>query len=191
MLNDPENSELESIIALSSPPMKDLTTIITHLNKQININEKTPLIVKPFLKRDISTITSLDEKEWLTLLNKIKGNLESINSFALKIIAKNITETTTSDKPKQFTKLARKKTPKGIQLTKKKIGEDISTSHALLHPEKKSQKTRVYCPECGHECQGRKGLKVHIFQVHNQSREQMMQMIKLYDVQAIRTSDVS
>lgn len=191
MLKDPQNSELKSIIALSSPPIKDLKTVITHLTKQIKINEKTPLIVKPFLKRDIPTITSLDENEWLTLLTKIKGSLESINSTALKIIAKNRAEKPTSDKPKNVTKLARKRASKDIQFTKKIIRKDTSTSHVPSHPEEKSKKTTVYCPECGHECQGRKGLKVHIFQVHNQSREKMLQAIKLYDVQATHTSDVS
>ena len=191
MLKDPQNSELKSIIALSSPPIKDLTTVITHLTNQINLNEKTPLIVKPFLKRDIPTITSLDENEWLTLLTKIKGSLESINSTAKKIIAKNKAEMPTSDKPKDLPKLARKKTSKDIQSTKKISKKDTSTSHVPSHPEEKSKKTTVYCPECGHECQGRKGLKVHIFQVHNQSREKMLQTIKLYDDQAIQPSDVS
>jgi hypothetical protein len=192
MLNEPEKSELESIITLSSTPMKDLTTVITHMNKQITFNEETPLIVKPFLKRDIPTITSYDEKEWLTLLTKIKGNFERINSSALKIFTKDLAEIPKRKKTKQLTKPTGKRPSKRIQITEKKMNEeDISTSYVPLDEEKKSKNGVVYCPECGHGCQGMKGLRVHIFQIHKQSREEMLQTIKLYNVQASRSSDVS
>ena len=41
------------------------------------------------------------------------------------------------------------------------------------------EKATIYCPECGHKCNGNKGLKIHIFRVHNDIRKEMLKTFEL------------
>ena len=164
-------TELESIINLSSAPLKDLSLIIDHIKEQIEIFQTIPTLARPFLKRDIPTLTQLKEKEWLDFLNRIKGNLETIN-----LAASNIIKTQSSE----HADIGEISSMESNQTTAEETEED-SEALTIDQIEPEFEKS-VYCPECGQKCNGISGLKVHIYEAHIESIEEMLEIIKEYNL---------
>ena len=77
-MQNEEHTAIESIIQLSEEPIEQLSTIIGVFNENIDLYQKMPFIVKPLLKRDLSSLSHLNEKEWIDLLNSIMKNFEKI-----------------------------------------------------------------------------------------------------------------
>ena len=152
-------TELESIINLSSAPLKDLSLIIDHIKEQIEIYQTIPTLARPFLKRDIPTLTQLKEKEWLDFLNRIKGNLETINLAAVNLI---------KTRSSEHANISEMSSMEPIQTIEEK--EEDTEALSIAQEETEFQKI-VFCPECGHKCNGIVGLKVHIYRVHNENRK--------------------
>jgi hypothetical protein len=180
-----QTEELESIASLSSDPLEDLSHVIEQIENYVGVSQTAPSIIKPFLKRDVPTVSSLDEEELLGLLKNIKESFESINKTISSILKDDFAaapEVKKAPEKKKKSKESRKATD-SIQVKKEsKVppSPEKKESEVLPSSEKKEAKVSiVYCPECGHKCVGKKGLKVHIFQVHNDIREKMLKKYAL------------
>ena len=178
-----EKDELESIISLSGAPLANLSLAINNFKDHFDYYQKLPSIAKPFLKRDIPSVSNLDEQEWLDLLNKIKENFENINSMATNMLGKN-PSFTPEHESKPTVENNRKKKIKKLKVNpilsdKKKAA--ILQSNDISHPQEKkiAEKMTIYCPECGQECNGKRGLKTHIFADHNGIRKEMLKTFQL------------
>jgi hypothetical protein len=199
MLKDPD---IKSIIAMSEEPLEDLSSVIRAIDEYIQMYQKTPVIVKPFLKRDIPSITQLGEKEWLKLLTQIRGNLENISKIAANVkdletpsvSSVEVIESTTEQLVKEISTptvssfIRKRRRPRmNILFASQNNVEDVSTEDVSTEDEdgnsieeEETKKRTVYCPECGHKCQGKKGLKVHIYKAHKDIREEMLKTLQLY-----------
>jgi hypothetical protein len=180
---DIQTEELESIVSLSSNPIENLSLVINEIQHHVDVYQSTPKIVRPFIKRDIPTISSLNEEEFLDLLKNVKDNLESINKTISKIVRN---EKSATPKPKSKVKLQEKKIEEPKETREPKVPtpvkkeseapvKDVPAPPKVVSEEKKI----VFCPECGHKCTGKKGLKVHISQVHNEIRDEMLKKYSL------------
>ena len=155
-MQNEEHTALESIIKLSDEPIEQLSTVIGVFNENVDFYQKMPFIVKPFLKRDLSSLSHLTEKEWLDLLNNIIENFEKIKSMA-----------------------------SSIKEINKPIEESSSTNDLAARARAKdkiSVNNIKFCPECGHKCQGKKSLTEHIYHTHYNRREEFWKAVELYDI---------
>jgi hypothetical protein len=184
MLNmDSPTDELESIISLSAAPLVDLSLVIDNIKDHVSYYQNLPTIAKPFLKRDLPSISNLEEQEWLDMLNIIKANLEEINSAASNILGKSPSlapENKPMPKAEKIKKIKRKKTVFN-SVVSLRTKEDKSLSNVILTLQEKKiiKGATIYCPECGHKCNGKRGLKVHIYAIHNEIREEMLKTFEL------------
>jgi hypothetical protein len=192
MKDNVQENELQTIITMSSAPIEDLKSVINNIREHIQLYQEIPSIAKPFIKRDIPTITNLKEDEWLEFLNGIKENLESINSAASKIIGKN---QLTVERPARIKRTRSKKSDSLFDFSsfihKEKIKQKSQESRettptrqqaSATKEEKKPDEEVVYCPECGQKCKGKKGLKVHVHQSHNDQKKELLKAIKQYNI---------
>ena len=179
MTENASEDELESIISLSSAPLENLSLALNNIEEHVSFFKKTPALAKPFLKRDIPTISNLEEQEWLDLLNKIKENLKSINITASNMLGKSPSFPPEHELMRSHAKKIPKRNLASIQSPRKK--EAKLPSYDILPPQEKKvlETATIYCPECGHKCNGKKGLKVHIFKVHNDIRMEMLKTFEL------------
>lgn len=178
-----QNDELESIISQSVAPLENLSLAIYNIQEHINYYQKLPSIAKPFLKRDIPSISNLDEQEWLDMLHKIKENFENIYSTASNMLG-----TSPSIAPEY-------ESMPTVEIIKKKKLQKLNLDSIISQRKKKTKSpsydvfpsqennvpetATIYCPECGHKCNGNKGLKIHIFRVHNDIRKEMLKTFEL------------
>lgn len=160
-MQNEEHTAIESIIQLSDEPIEQLSTIIGVFNENIDLYQKMPFIVKPLLKRDLSSLSHLNEKEWIELLNSIMKNFEKIKSTAssIKKMNESIEESTSTN---DLAARARATLP-----TLKQI--------FFLNDTK-------FCPECGYKCQGKKSLTEHINRTHYNRREEILKAVELYGI---------
>lgn len=170
---DSQTDELESIISLSDAPLEDLSLVINHIKDHVSYYQNLPSIAKPFLKRDLPSISNLEEQEWLDMLNIIKANLEDIKSAASNILGKSPSLAPENKSMTTVEKITNKKI--------KRNKEDKSLSNGILTLQEKKiiKGATTYCPECGHKCNGKRGLKVHIYAIHNEIREEMLKTFEL------------
>ena len=178
-----QNDELESIISQSAAPLENLSLAIYNIQEHVNYYQKLPTIAKPFLKRDLPSISNLDEQEWLDLLHKIKENFENIYSTASNMLGKSPSiapeyksmPTIEIFKMKKLQKLDSDLILSQRKKKTKSLSYDIFPSQENNVPEKAT----IYCPECGQECNGKRGLKTHIFADHNGIRKEMLKTFQL------------
>ena len=187
-MQNEEHTALESIIKLSDEPIEQLSTVIGVFNENVDFYQKMPFIVKPFLKRDLSSLSHLTEKEWLDLLNNIIENFEKIKSTAssIKEINKPIEESSSTNdlaslfkiksRTRHITKI------KNVRAKKENILVNTGTSTLSTLKEKITVNNIKFCPECGHKCQGKKSLTEHIYRTHYNRREEILKAVELYGI---------
>lgn len=178
-----QEDELESIISLSTAPLENLSVAINNFKDHLDYYEKLPSIAKPFLKRDIPTISNLEEQEWLDMLNKIKENFKNINSMASNMLGKSPTPVPESESIPSVEIIKKNKIPKmNVASILSQRKKDANTpNNDFVDPQQKKipEKITIYCPECGQKCNGKRGLRAHIFSVHNDIRKEMLKTFDL------------
>jgi len=178
-LKDPKNY-LDFIIKLSKEPVTELMSLTDTINEYLQLYEKSFFLHKPFIKRDIISVTNLGEQEMVDFLNGIKEKLENISSLALNI--KDINKFSYGTKSEDFKPISKMK--KQID----KIEPKITDQKLILDKKEQKKEAQVeepiieffYCPECGHKCKGQKGLKVHIYRAHGNLKESILKKVEMY-----------
>jgi hypothetical protein len=179
----------ESIIGLSKKPIENITSLTEIFTKNLNLYKNAPLLIKPFLKKDIESFTTLKEEDWLDFLITLKISLEKMQTCARINYATQ--EKKAKQKPVDY--------PVNLDITKSLLDqpreekdEKLDTGNddflssfekkdtLFVLGEEKSLNKNVYCPECGHQCQNEIGLKIHIVKVHKSASEKLLKSIKLY-----------
>jgi len=179
----------ESIIGLSKKPIEDITSLTETFTKNLNLYKNTPSLIRPFLKKDIEFFTNLKEEDWLDFLFRLKTSLEKMQACARINYATQ--EKQAKQRPVDYpvkiditnSVLERPREEKEEKL--ETDNDDLLSSFEkkdtpLVLGEEKSLNKNVYCPECGHQCQSKKGLKIHIVKVHKIASEELLKSIKLY-----------
>jgi len=178
-LKDPKKN-LEFIIKLSKEPVTEIMSLTDTINEYLQLYEKSFFLHKPFIKRDLISVTNLGEHEMVDFLNGIKEKLENISSLALNI--KDPNKFSYDTKPEEFKSISQiekpadkpepQKTDQELILDKKEEIKEVKEEDPIIE--------FVYCPECGHKCKGQKGLKVHIYRAHDNLKETILKTVELY-----------
>ena len=164
---------------MSKEPVTEIMSLTDKINKYLQLYEKSSFLHKPFIKRDLISVTDLGEQEMVDFLNSIKEKLENISSLALNIrdINQSIDNEPEDFKSvpeieKQADKLGPQKTDQELMLDKKEEIKEVKEEEPIIE--------FIYCPECGHKCKGKKGLKVHIYRAHKDLKETILKTVELY-----------
>jgi hypothetical protein len=179
----------ESIIGLSKKPIENITLLTEIFTENLNQYKNAPSLIRPFLKKDIEFFTTLKEEDWLDFLIRLKTCLEKMQACA------RINHAAQEKKAKQKTI----DYPVIIDITKSVLDHPLEEKEEKLETdngdflssfekkdtlfvlgEEKSLNKNVYCPECGHKCQGEIGLKIHVVKAHKSDSEKLLKSIKLY-----------
>ena len=105
----------------------------------------------------------------IEILNGIKEKLGKISSLASNL--QGINGSRSDHKSEDAGTTPPTETPVNTSLKE--------TDQAIEEPIRKF----LYCPECGHRCKGRRGLKIHTYTSHKDMKEEILETIELYQVQ--------
>lgn len=181
-----QEPELQSIIELSDETIDHLLSMTNIIQENLQFLRNSPAILKPFMRKDLYSITSLSVEEWLGFLKKLKKSFESIKATAynLKYNYK-LEDDNLIEGLKQLRKMEpieeHEKGKSALEILEKVVPLALE-DETLLEIEKgdKPEREFIFCPECGYKCTSKNSLRSHIFNVHKDLKEELLKSVQLY-----------